>query len=150
MQKTSVKKFSSAGIAFLAVGVILLGYSFLSGLQVAAFIGLGLVFWGALFSIARNGKYVESSLVDATAKSAYSTTDRIITDLKLNGQAYYLPAYPQDVNVPQYLSKLREPVVFISESMDGKPPVEELAAGKFLCRKNPWRVHCFSWLWADG
>jgi hypothetical protein len=136
LQQKSRRNFSGAAAVFLFTGALLLGYSLLSGLQVAAFIGLGLVFWGALFIFAKNGKYVESSLVNATAQSAYSTTDRMINDLKLNGQAYYLPAYPHDVSVPQYLSKLREPVVFISESMDGKPSIEELTAGKFLCEKS--------------
>jgi hypothetical protein len=120
---------------FLAIGVLLLVYSMLYGLQIAAFIGLGLTFWGAIFTLTRNGKYVESSLLDSTAKSAYSTIDRMINDLKFNGQGYYIPAYPQDVNIPEYLKNLKEPVVFISESFDGKPSVEELATGKFLSAK---------------
>lgn len=135
MSQKTKRNFVGVAAVFIFGGVLLLGYSLLLNLQVAAFIGLGLVFWGALFSYARNGKYVESSVADATAKATYSTTDRMINDLKLNGQAYFLPAYPQDVNVPQYLSKLREPTIFISETMEGKPSIEELAAGKFLCEK---------------
>ena len=123
-----------AGV-FLVAGVLLLAYSMLFELQIAAFIGLGLTFWGAIFALARNGKYVESSLLDSTAKSAYSTIDRMINDLNSNGQGYYIPAYPQDENIPEYLINLKEPVVFISESFDGKPSVEELAAGKFLSTK---------------
>jgi hypothetical protein len=130
------KNYNGIAAAFLVVGVLMLLYSLFSGLQIAAFIGLGLTFWGALFSVARTGKYVESSILDVSAKSAYSTTDRMINDLKFKGQAYYLPAYPQDVNLPQYLNKLREPVVFISEAFDGKLAVEELASGKFLSAKN--------------
>lgn len=120
---------------FLAVGILLLFYALLSGLQIAAFIGLGLAFWGALFSLARNGRYVESSLADSTAKSEYLTFDRLIGDLKFKAQGYYLPAYAQDVNIPDYLKSLREPVVFISENFDGKPPIDELASGKFLSEK---------------
>jgi hypothetical protein len=127
---------SSTGGVFLVFGAILLVYSIVSELQVAAFIGLGLVFWGALFAAAKKGKYVESSLLDATTKTSYATTERMIADLSLTGQGYYLPAYPQDVNIPQYLDKLREPVVFISENFDGKPPVDELAVGKFLSEKS--------------
>jgi hypothetical protein len=91
----------------------------LFGLQIAAFIGLGLTFWGAIFALARSGKYVESSLLDATAKFAYSTIDRMINDLKFNGQGYYIPAFPKDVYLPEYLKNLKEPVVFISENFDG-------------------------------
>ena len=36
--------------------------------QIAAFIGLGLTFWGAIFAVARNGKYIESSLLDGARK----------------------------------------------------------------------------------
>jgi hypothetical protein len=130
-----MKNYSGVAAVFLVLGAFLLFYSLLFGLQIAAFIGLGFTFWGALFALARNGKYVESSLLDATTKSAYSTTERMINDLKLNGQGYYLPACPQDVNIPQYLDKLKEPVVYISENFDGKTPVEELAVGKFLSEK---------------
>jgi hypothetical protein len=122
-------------VLFLAVGILLLAYSMLFGLQIAAFIGLGLTFWGAIFALARNGKYVESSLLDATAKSAYSTIDRIINDLKFNGQGYYIPAYPKDVNLPEYLKNLKESVVFISENFGGKPSADDLAARRFLSEK---------------
>ncbi len=120
---------------FLAAGILLLVYSMLFGLQIAAFIGLGLTFWGVIFAFARNGKYVESSLLDATAKSAYSTFDRMINDLKFNGQGYYIPAYPKDVRLPEYLKNLKESVVFISENFDGKPSVDDLTAGRFLSEK---------------
>ncbi len=101
-------------------------------MQIAAFIGLGLTFWGAVFALTRTGKYVESSLLDSSARSTYSTIDRMINDLEYSGQGYYIPAYPQDVFLPDYLKNLREPVVFISESFDGKPSIDELATGKFI------------------
>jgi hypothetical protein len=131
------KNNSSATVAgvFFAVGALMLLFSMYSQTQVAAFIGLGLVFWGAIFAVARGGKYVESSLLDGTAKSSYSTIERMINDLNYNGQGYYIPAYPQDVSLPEYLKNLREPVVFISDSFDGKVSVDELAAGKFLSAK---------------
>ena len=59
----------------------------------------------------------------------------MINDLKFNGQGYYIPAYPQHDYLPEYLKNLKEPVVFISENFDGKPPVDELAVGKFLSEK---------------
>lgn len=132
------KRNSSASIAgaFLAVGILLLVLSIYFSLQIAAFIGLGLTFWGAIFAVTRTGKYVESSLLDGTAKSCYSTIDRMINELKFSGHGYYIPAYPKDIILPDYLKNLREPVVYISESFDGKPSVDELAAGKFLSAKN--------------
>lgn len=134
VHKTNSNSLTIAGL-FLTAGILLLASSMLFGLQIAAFIGLGLTFWGAIFALARSGKYVESSLLDATAKSAYSTIDRMINDLKFNGQGYYIPAYPKDANLPEYLKNLKEQVVFISENFDGKPSVDELAAGRFLSEK---------------
>ncbi|MGD6850530.1 MAG: hypothetical protein ACQCN6_00540 [Candidatus Bathyarchaeia archaeon] len=134
MKPVSKKSNSAMGIAgaFLALGFFLLAFSMLFNQQVAAFIGLGLTFWGAVFALTRTGKYVEGSLLDSSARSSYSTIDRMINDLKYSGRGYYIPAYPRDVALPDYLKNLREPVVFISESFDGKPSIEELAQGKFI------------------
>jgi hypothetical protein len=134
LKSGSKKNTSALGIAgaFLAVGVALLVFSVLFEMQIAAFVGLGLTFWGAVFGLTRSGNYVDSGLLDSSARSTYSTIDRMINDLKYSGQGYYIPAYPRDVFLPDYLKNLREPVVFISESFDGKPSIDELAQGKFI------------------
>lgn len=132
----SVRKKSNAAMqfagTFLAAGVVLLVFSMLLEMQIAAFIGLGLTFWGAVLALTRNGKYVESSLLDSSARSTYTTVDRMINDLKYTGQGYYIPAYPKDVFLPEYLKNLKEAVVFVSESFNGKPSIDELASGKFI------------------
>jgi hypothetical protein len=131
-----VRKKSNAALqfagAFLAAGVVLLVFSLLLEMQIAAFIGLGLTFWGAVLALTRSGKYVETSLLDSSARSTYTTVDRMINDLKYNGQGFYIPAYPKDVFLPEYLKNLKEPVVFVSESFNGKPSIDELASGKFI------------------
>jgi hypothetical protein len=134
VRKINNSSLSVAG-AFLAFGALLILFSVFSQMEIAAFVGLGLIFWGAIFAVARNGKYVDSGLLDGAAKSTYSTIDRMINDLNYEGQAYYIPAYPSDVSLPEYLKNLRDPVVFISDSFDGKVSVDELAAGKFLSAK---------------
>jgi hypothetical protein len=134
VRKKNNSSIKIAGV-FLVAGVFSLGFSVLLNLQVVAFIGLGLTFWGAIFAVTRNGKYVESTILDSSAKSSYSTLDRMINDLKFSGQGFYIPAYPQDVVLPDYLKNLKDPVVFISENFDGKTSVDELAAGKFLSSK---------------
>jgi len=137
MKSVNNRSSNSSAVAalFVVMGVLVLAYSLAFELEVAAFVGLGLVFWGAVFGLARNGKYVERGLLDSTAKSAYSTFDRMIKDLKFEGQGYYIPPYPQSANLPEYLANLREPVVFISEDFDGKPSADELAEGRFLSKK---------------
>ena len=149
LSKAVQKKSNSSiriAIAFLVVGAVSLVFSVLLNMQIAAFIGLGLVFWGAIFALAKTGKYVESSLLDSTAKSGYSTLDRIINDAKFTAKGFYIPAYPKDVVLPEYLKNLKDPVVYISENFDGKPSVDEIASGKLQSAKNP-RILCyFTWL----
>jgi hypothetical protein len=124
-------------VVFLVLGIFVLVCSVWYEMQILAFIGLGLVFWGAIFLVTRTGRFVESSLLDSTAKSTYSTIDRIINDLKFNGRGYYIPAYPQNAFIPDFLKNLRDSVVFISdESFVGLPSVEELASGKFLSERS--------------
>lgn len=128
---------SSIAGAFLALGLLLLAFAVFMEQQIIAFIGLGLTFWGGIFALTRSGKYVESNLLDSTAESTYTTIDRMVNDLTFTKQGYYIPAYPRDVSLPDYLKTLKEPVVFISApTFSGTPSVEELAQGKFLSTRN--------------
>jgi hypothetical protein len=123
-------------IAFLVPGALALIFSILHDSPVLAFIGLGLTFWGALFLFIRPIRYVQSSLLDSTAISTYTTIDRMVKDLKFKGKSYYIPPYPKEVYLPEYLKGLKETVVFISADSGGVPSIEELAKGKFLL-ENP-------------
>ena len=110
-------------------------FSIYSESQVFALIGLGLVFWGALFVLMRPMKLVEATLLYNTSISTYLTTDRIINDLGYKGKVYYIPPYPENVYIPEYLKGLKASVAFISANDDGKmPSVEEMAKGKFLSK----------------
>ncbi len=119
-----------AGV-FLGAGVLSLVFSVILDMAVVAFIGLGLTFWGAILALTRNGKYVESTILDASAHSTYTTIDRILNDKKGDNHAYYIPAYANDASMPEYLKNLKDPSVYVSESFDGKPSIDELAQGKF-------------------
>jgi len=120
------------GFAFMVPGILALVAAVLNNSNVLAFIGLGLAFWGALFFFVKPVRYVQSSLIDSTALPAYKTTDRIIADLKYKGKSYYIPPYPKEVYLPEYLKGLKDPVVFISADTGGTPSIEELAKSKFL------------------
>ncbi|NWF87755.1 hypothetical protein HXY32_08125, partial [Candidatus Bathyarchaeota archaeon] len=127
---------SKIGLAFMIPGTLALIFSIINNSNVLAFIGLGLTFWGALFFFVRPVRYVQSSLLDSTAISTYTTIDRIVKDLKFKGKSYYIPPYPKEVYLPEYLKGLKEPVVFISADTGGMPSIEELAKSKFLL-ENP-------------
>jgi hypothetical protein len=124
------------GIVFLVPGVLSLVLSIYAGSSVLAFIGLGLTFWGALFFFVRPIKYVKSSLLDSTAITSYSTIDRIIKDLNYKGKSYYIPPYPKDVYLPEYLKGLKDMIVFISaENASTMPSIEEMAKSRFILEK---------------
>lgn len=125
------------GILLLVPGALSIVLSIAYNSQVLAFIGLGLTFWGALFFFVKPTRYVASSLLDSTTISSYSTIDRIITDLKYKGKSYYIPPYPKEVYLPEYLKGLKLMIVFISaDSGTSMPSLEEMAESRFLL-ENP-------------
>jgi hypothetical protein len=124
-------------VLFLISGLMSLIFSLYSESQILALIGLGLTFWGALFLLLEPLKLVEGSLLYNAAVSAYLTTDRIIDDFRYKGKGYYIPPYPKDVYLPDYLKGLKDPVVFVSAANDSEmPPIEVIAKGKFIS-ENP-------------
>lgn len=124
------------GAAFIIPGALSLFFSIIKNSNILAFIGLGLTFWGALFFFIRPARYVQSSLLDSTAISTYTTIDRIVKDLKFKGKSYYIPPYPKEIYLPEYLKGLKDPVVFIPANSGSMPSIEELAKSKFIL-KNP-------------
>ncbi len=100
-----------------------------------AFVGLGLTFWGAVLSLTRNGRYVETRLLDGAAHSTYATIDRVLNQQGGANHAYYLPAYPGNVSMPEYMKNLKDPTVYIAEGYDGKPSLDDLSEGRFFSSK---------------
>jgi hypothetical protein len=128
---------SKIGFTLLIIGALVLVASFVETSTVLAFIGLGLTFWGALFLFAKPIKFVRSTLLDPTALAFYTTIDRITDDLNYKGKSVYIPPYPKEAYLPEYLKGLKEMVVFISaEDVTTMPPIEEMAKRQFLV-KNP-------------
>ena len=134
-RKVKVTISSRISVLFLLSGILSLVFSVYSESQMLALIGLGLTFWGALFLLLRPLKFVEGSLLYNTAVSEYLTIDRIISDFNYKGKGYYIPPYPKDVYLPEYLRGLKASVVFISDKNAGEmPSIEEIAKGKFLSK----------------
>lgn len=125
------------GFILLAIGALTLIGSVVSTSTVLAFIGLGLTFWGALFLFARPFKFVKSTLLDSTAISSYSTIDRMVQDLGYKGKPVYIPPYPKEAYLPEYLKGLKEMIVYIpAEDVVVIPTIEEMAKKQFLLQ-NP-------------
>jgi hypothetical protein len=124
-------------VIFLIPGILALIFSIYAEVQILALIGLGLTFWGVLFVFIRPVNFVESGLLYNGTVSAYLTIERIINEFDYKAKGYYIPPYPKDVYLPEYLKGLRDSIVFISAKKDNSmPSIEEMAKGKFIS-KNP-------------
>jgi len=125
------------GFPLLIIGALALIWSIVATSTILAFIGIGLTFWGALFFFIRPIRFVRGTLLDSTAIASYTTIDRIIDNLGYKGKALYVPPYPKDVYLPEYLKGLKEMVVLISaEETTEMPTIEEMAKKQFMV-ENP-------------
>lgn len=98
---------------------------------ILAFIGLTLIFWGALLLFMKPIRYVKTSLLDSTAIPSLITIDRVISEFNYKGKAVYLPP------LPYFLKGYKGGVVYISSKEEIiLPPVHEVA-GKKIFIKNP-------------
>ena len=137
LQKSRKIPSGKIGFLLLIIGALALTGSLFTSSTVLAFIGLGLTFWGALFFFIRPIKFVKGTLLDSTAISSYTTIDRIIDDLGYKGKALYIPPYPKDIYLPEYLKGLKEMTVLISaEDTTTMPTIEEMAKKQFIL-ENP-------------
>ena len=59
--------------------------------SVLAFIGLGLVFWGIVFTYIRTEEYTKKALLDATINSQIAILNQTLKGLQWEGDAIYLP-----------------------------------------------------------
>jgi len=103
-------------ILFFA-GVIALAFSINYTSSILAFIGLGLVFWGAILFYIRPEKYVKETLLNKTALSSLANLNQIITELGYKGKGVYLP--------PKYLKNFDSSKVYISAREDTELPSPE-------------------------
>jgi hypothetical protein len=137
LRKLQQRPSNKIGLLLLAVGAAALIGAVYANAQILAFIGLGLTFWGALFFFVRPIRFVRGTLLDSTAIAQYTTIDRIIDDLGYKGNALYIPPYPKDIYLPDYLKGLKEMVVLIAaEATAAMPTIEEMARKQFLV-ENP-------------
>lgn len=79
----------SVGLLFSGIAALIL--SVIYEQTIPAFIGLGLLFWGALLLYIKPKGYVKANLLHSTSLSTLATVDQIIGELGYKGKATYLP-----------------------------------------------------------
>jgi len=124
------KPTGNIGYVLLFFGAITLVLSITYSSTVSAFVGISLVFWGALFLFISPTKYVKRSLLEPTSASALANINKILANLNYNGKGIYLP--------PQYNSESKGGTVFIPKKSDQDtiPSVKEVSQNK-LTIENP-------------
>ena len=91
----------------IVLGSVTLLFSIVISSSILALIGLGLLFFGIIFTYFSSEEHVKKVLFDATVSSQYATVKSIIERVQFQGDAVYLP--------PKYLSNPEAPEVFISK-----------------------------------
>jgi len=127
--KTSLTK--AATWMFLGVGSAALITSIVYVSSILAFIGIGLVFWGALLLYIQPEEYTKKVLLDAAVLPPLATLNQIIHELNYKGKAIYLP--------PKYLKDPEANKLYIPKQKEGKLPTPEniLNQESQLFLKNP-------------
>jgi hypothetical protein len=106
------------GWSMLCFGLVVLTASMAYASSALAFIGLGLVFWGAIITYIQTEDYVKMSLLDATALPSFETLGRIIKELNYKGNAVHLPSnYIKGSETKVYIPKQKNMVVPTAEEI---------------------------------
>lgn len=91
----------------IGIGTALLSLSIIYSSSILALIGLGLLFWGVIFTYVTTSEYVKKSILDTTLKAYQETLNQIVQKLEYGGDTIYLP--PQFFNTTNtykaYISK---------------------------------------------
>lgn len=101
----------------ISAGAIALALSINYTSSILAFIGLGLVFWGAILLYIQPEEYTKKVLLDAAVLPFLATLNQIMEELDYKGKAIYLP--------PKYLIHPEANKVYIPKQKDGKLPAPE-------------------------
>jgi hypothetical protein len=89
--KYKSKPTGKIGSILLFFGTILITLALISGSQIAAFIGISLIFWGGLFHFIKPTKYIKIQLLSSTTILTLVNLYKIISTLNYNGNGIHLP-----------------------------------------------------------
>jgi hypothetical protein len=98
----------------LLLGAIFLAASIVYDSSVITFIGLGLVFWGAILLYIRPEEYTRKTLLEATLSPPLTTLNQMIQEFGYEGDATYLP--------PRYFADPETTKLYISKIKDASLP----------------------------
>ncbi len=127
---------SSAIVTMLLLGTVSLAVSISYNSSILAFIGLGLVFWGAVLLYIKPEAYSKRTLLEAVSSPSLITLNQMIQELGYKGDATYLP--PKYFTDPEttkiYIPKQKSEILPSPEQIQiyEKQPVARTTQGILL------------------
>ena len=82
---------SLANSILIISGTTFLALSILYTSSILAFLGLGMLFWGVIFTYVSNEEYVKKILLDTSTSSQMATANKVIQETDFAGNAVFLP-----------------------------------------------------------
>jgi hypothetical protein len=104
-------------LMMLILGLVSLLGSAVYDSYVAAFVGLGLTFWGALLLLIAPSKYVKLELLTAASSSQAANLERMLTLAEISSKGIYLP--------PRLLKDYNSSLIFIPATSNEALPKRE-------------------------
>jgi uncharacterized membrane protein len=116
-------------LILFAVGGIALTFSINYTSSILAFVGLGLILWGALLLYVAPAKRIKLDVLNATVSSTFTDIEKVIVDSGLKAKGIYLP--------PKCLEDFESSLIFIPKKTEQTPlKLEELKEER-ISSKNP-------------
>jgi len=134
--RVRINLVSSASVTMLLLGTISLVASIGYNSSTLAFIGLGLVFWGAVLLYIKPEEYARKTLLEPALLPSLTTLNQMILELGYKGDATYLP--PKYFTDPEttriYVSKYKYTSLPTPEQIQPyeNQPVAQTAQGLLL------------------
>jgi hypothetical protein len=113
--RTSMRGATSG--TMLLLGIVALLTSIVYTSSILAFIGLGLVFWGAILLYVEPEEHIKKVILDASILPPLTMLNQIIQELGYKGDATYLP--------PRYFQNPENSKVYIPKQKDAYLPTPE-------------------------
>jgi hypothetical protein len=124
------KRKPTGKIAYLVlqIGALALVVSFFYESQIPAFIGIALIFWGALLLFVRPVNYMKTEILSSTVLPTFESINKIIENLDYKGKGIHLPS--------KHLKGANSPKLFIPFENSVAVPSENSTCKEVFCN-NP-------------
>ena len=117
MHHVRISLIHAAITAMLTLGVTAILTSIAYTSSILAFIGLGLVFWGAILLYIKPEEYTKKVLLEAALSPSLTTLNEMIQEFAYKGDATYLP--------PKYFTHPGTTKIYVPKRKDASLPTPE-------------------------